>query len=725
MTESKPGFRAQIKSYPTAFWVANTMEIFERMAWYGFFAVSSLYITGPVETGGLGFTSEQRGQIQAIVPFLLYLMPVLTGALADRYGYKKMFIIAYVGMVLSYYGLGQFKTMPTFLAAFLAVAVAAAMFKPVVVGTVARVTDRGNSSLGFGIFYMMVNVGGFLGPIVAGVVRGISWSYVFIACSGWAAVNLVIVALFYKDPTTEAGSAGARTFRKVLDDTVEVLGNLRFFITVFVALIALMIANQGYAWFQWWPHCAIFVPAWIVLNFVWDLALPKGSGQPALTGGRRRNALAKRMHCSNWRFALYLLIVSGFWTSYGQLFLSMPEYIRDFADTRPMVTAGRTVFGWLGKPEWIDSLAAVEESELLAHFDAMIRRARGSDPPSQPDRVTTHEQRLERLSGDPGVTAEDVEKLTRLLEEINTPRAARPLDEHDLVEGARRVLGYKVRIQPTELGELLAAVPRTPRPVTDAQLDAAVSALNRRLELHGTSPFEAEQLPALQAALRRTIESAGPVVPNEALSVLAGELSSEQRPMAPADIAVATSSIAYRDLIWEKVDAGRQVNPEHIINIVALSIVLLQVLVSYSMARFHRFTAMIVGMLVCATGMFLWGVAGGTMVGPVGGLLAIIVVGIVIFGIGEMMASPTSQEYVGRIAPQDKVAVYMGYYFVSMALGNLFGGILSGQMYGKLARDLQRPDLMWFGFASLMVLTALIFLLYNRFAISRGTPANE
>jgi dipeptide/tripeptide permease len=113
------------------------------------------------------------------------------------------------------------------------------------------------------------------------------------------------------------------------------------------------------------------------------------------------------------------------------------------------------------------------------------------------------------------------------------------------------------------------------------------------------------------------------------------------------------------------------------------------------------------------------------LVTPVGGLFAVMVVGIVIFGIGEMMASPTSQEYVGRIAPRDKVAVYMGYYFVSMALGNLFGGILSGQMYGKLARDLQRPDLMWFGFASLMVLTALVFLLYNRFAIPRNTPANE
>ena len=130
------GFTQTIKSFPSAFWVANTMEIFERMAWYGFFAVSSLYITGPVETGGLGFTSEERGQLQAIVPFFLYLLPVITGALADRYGYKKMFIIAYTGMILSYYGLGQFKTFPTFLGAFMCVAVAAAIFKPVVVGMV-------------------------------------------------------------------------------------------------------------------------------------------------------------------------------------------------------------------------------------------------------------------------------------------------------------------------------------------------------------------------------------------------------------------------------------------------------------------------------------------------------------------------------------------------------------------------------------------------------------
>ena len=78
-------------------------------------------------------------------------------------------------MIVSYYLLGQFTSLPGFFLAFMFVAVGAAIFKPVVVGTVARVTDDSNSSTGFGIFYMMVNIGGFVGPIVAGIVRGWGW----------------------------------------------------------------------------------------------------------------------------------------------------------------------------------------------------------------------------------------------------------------------------------------------------------------------------------------------------------------------------------------------------------------------------------------------------------------------------------------------------------------------------------------------------------------------
>ena len=283
--------------FPAAFWVANTMEIFERMAWYGFFTVSSLYITGAVAEGGLGFTSEQRGTLQGIITFILYLLPVLAGSLADRFGYKKTFFLAFAIMVPAYYLLGQFKSYETFFLAFLMVAIGAAIFKPVVTGTVAKVTDDSNSHLGFAVFYMMVNVGSLLGPLIAGIIRGWSWSYLFIASSLWIAVNFFWLLVFYKEPTTEASSAQKRSIKKVLNDMVEVLGNTRFFVTVFVVLVLLMIGGKG--WISW-SLLALIVPLWLVFNLIVDIPLRKaGSG-----------AILKPMKISNWRFALYLLILS-------------------------------------------------------------------------------------------------------------------------------------------------------------------------------------------------------------------------------------------------------------------------------------------------------------------------------------------------------------------------------------------------------------------------------
>ena len=87
------------KQFPKTFWIANTMEIFERMAWYGFFAVGGLYMTAPLAEGGLGLTDVQRGVILGIIPFLLYLFPVVTGAFADKFGYKRTFFIAYAILV--------------------------------------------------------------------------------------------------------------------------------------------------------------------------------------------------------------------------------------------------------------------------------------------------------------------------------------------------------------------------------------------------------------------------------------------------------------------------------------------------------------------------------------------------------------------------------------------------------------------------------------------------
>jgi len=104
----------------------------------------------------------------------------------------------------------------------------------------------------------------------------------------------------------------------------------------------------------------------------------------------------------------------------------------------------------------------------------------------------------------------------------------------------------------------------------------------------------------------------------------------------------------------------------------------------------------------------------------------ICVLAIFTFAVGEMMASPKSQEYVARIAPPGKEAMYMGYYFVSIALGNLFGGLLSGQAYGYFANletGIGRPDLMWMIFAGISVLTALLLFVFDRFVAPKDEEA--
>ncbi|MBU1706650.1 MFS transporter, partial [bacterium] len=158
----------------------------------------------------------------------------------------------------------------------------------------------------------------------------------------------------------------------------------------------------------------------------------------------------------------------------------------------------------------------------------------------------------------------------------------------------------------------------------------------------------------------------------------------------------------------------RQVNPEYIINFDAGAIVIFQVLVSFIIGGIPPLSAMVIGIVVAGVGI---GMSAFFTTGwPV-------VLAIVIFAFGEMAASPKSQEYVGRIAPKQKVAMYMGYYFWTIALGNIFGGRLSGELYGKLARDMGRPDIMWIIFGIIGLGTAAVLVVYDWFII-RG-PAKR
>ena len=282
------------RRFPISFWVANAMEIFERMGWYGFYAVSTLYLTNAVADGGLGFSSEDRGVIQGLATFFLYLFPAVFGALADRYGYQRMFLAAAVVMAPAYILLAAPRTFWGFLGVYFLVAVGHGMFKPVVISTVAKTTDETTGSMGFGIFYMMVNVGGFVGPIVAGVVRGWDWKYVFWASAGWIAIMGVACLLFYREPPRDTESESRRSLGDVFSGMIEVVGNGRFFLLIAGLLFMLVMGSK------WWsfPRVAVVAGAWLALNLLLDVVLRaagRGASGPGrstgpFSGGRSRRA---------------------------------------------------------------------------------------------------------------------------------------------------------------------------------------------------------------------------------------------------------------------------------------------------------------------------------------------------------------------------------------------------------------------------------------------------
>ncbi len=288
-------FIAVFKKFPRTFWTANTMELFERWAWYGIFAVFALYLTHDKASGALGFSQTEKGIIMGTGTFLLYLLPVLTGALADRYGFKKILLISFITLITGYLLMTQVTSFTGVFFVYLLIAIGGSMFKPVIGATIAKTTDEETSSIGFGLFYMIVNIGAFIGPLVAAKMRALDWNYVFIVSSAIIAFNTLLLLLFFKEPSTE--TKGERFATEIKTIAKNILFVIR-----------------------------------------------------------------------DWRFALFLLIIAGFWAVYFQLFYSLPVFIDQWMDTSIAYRAIESI-----SPSIASAIGTTEGTinpEVLTNIDA-------------------------------------------------------------------------------------------------------------------------------------------------------------------------------------------------------------------------------------------------------------------------------------------------------------------------------------------------------------------
>lgn len=246
------------RQYPALFWISNCIELFERWAWYGFYMGFSIFLVSSKDTGALGFSQTQKGIIMGTGSMLLYLLPIVTGAIADKIGYKKVLLLAFLTYITGFYMIVSYESFEMVFLSFIWICLGGALFKPIISAVVARTTNAETSSIGFGIFYMMVNIGGFIGPFTAGMVLDKSWNYVFYLSMTAIAFNFLITLLFFKEPILmEAGSKLGQTILQAFRNIWSTLLNWRYVLFLIIMILFWTAFNQLYYSFP------VFVEDWV------------------------------------------------------------------------------------------------------------------------------------------------------------------------------------------------------------------------------------------------------------------------------------------------------------------------------------------------------------------------------------------------------------------------------------------------------------------------------
>jgi len=232
----------KVKSgFHRSFWIANGMELFERLAYYGQQIVFMVYLRN-----NLGFSESEAGQLSGMFGGLIYLLPILAGTLADKWGFRRAFSIAFSILAIGYFLIGSmgmsvfsgiYGTAPNYwlLMSFLVfTAFGGSFIKPSVLGTVAITSKEEVKSLGFAIYYWLVNVGAMVGPTIAYLVRdSFGNQFVYLVSSASCLAMLVVNFVLYKDVKGNE-PAVIESLGKKFANLFLVLTNFRFMIFLLI-----------------------------------------------------------------------------------------------------------------------------------------------------------------------------------------------------------------------------------------------------------------------------------------------------------------------------------------------------------------------------------------------------------------------------------------------------------------------------------------------------------
>jgi proton-dependent oligopeptide transporter, POT family len=370
------------------FWVANISELFERLSYYAAFASLARYLH---ET--LSFPAAQASSLTGLFGGLVWFLAALGGTLADRLGFRRSLSLAYFILSGAYFLLGSLGSswlapvraeVPLWLLVgfvLMLPALGIALVKPCVVGTTARASKENVRSIGYSIYYTLVNIGGAAGPYVASWVhQHMRVESVFRVAALSVFLMFFAVLLLFKEPrrSDEAQTASANAAWR---NFVMVLGNPQFMIFLLIF--------SGY-WIVYWQEF-IVLPIYlhdyvnsstdtelmlvtgpltvIALQLLMSFLMKKIAAFKAITLGTLVSALA-------WLILIVhptpaMAVVTLFAVALGEIIQS-PRYYEYISRLAPAGQQG-TYMGFAFLPIGIGSLIAGPLGGFLLHYFGEVR----------------------------------------------------------------------------------------------------------------------------------------------------------------------------------------------------------------------------------------------------------------------------------------------------------------------------------------------------------------
>ncbi len=253
--------------FSRAFWVSNAVELLERMAYYAVFIVLTLYLSNI-----LGFNDIEAGTISGLFSGGLYLLPMFTGAYADKIGFRKSMIIAFSLLTLGYFSLA---ILPTLLESIglvsysktthftgliqsterwlivpvlLCLMVGGSFIKSIISASIARETTEVNRARGYSIFYMMVNIGAFTGKTIIDPLRSAMGDEAYIFINYFSGIMtlaaLVAVIVLYRSAHTVGEG---KSMQEIGRGFLRIMTNWRLLILILIVTGFWMVQQQLYA----------------------------------------------------------------------------------------------------------------------------------------------------------------------------------------------------------------------------------------------------------------------------------------------------------------------------------------------------------------------------------------------------------------------------------------------------------------------------------------------